>query len=89
MPSGSRTFAACSTYVRALASICSPDSCGRVEERPLDRSADVGLRGDLGAWHRDLSHTYGSNGFDYTIRHTLNASIAPAIIASIPSATSS
>jgi hypothetical protein len=35
MRSASSTFAACSTYVRALASISSPVSTGRVEERPL------------------------------------------------------
>ncbi|MGH8033173.1 MAG: TonB-dependent receptor plug domain-containing protein [Luteimonas sp.] len=41
-----------------------------------DRYSIVGLRGDATAWHWDLSHTYGSNAFDYTIRNTLNASIA-------------
>lgn len=41
-----------------------------------DRYAILGARGDAGAWHWDLSHTYGYNELRYTINHTLNASIA-------------
>jgi iron complex outermembrane receptor protein len=41
-----------------------------------DRTSIVGLRGDVGEWRWDLSHTYGYSDFYYTIRNTLNASIA-------------
>lgn len=41
-----------------------------------DRYAILGARGDTGAWHWDVSYTHGYNALDYTIRHTLNASIA-------------
>ena len=41
-----------------------------------DRYGIIGLRGDVGAWHWDLSYTHGYNEFNYTIRNTLNASIA-------------
>ncbi|TWI08225.1 TonB-dependent receptor plug domain-containing protein [Aerolutibacter ruishenii] len=41
-----------------------------------DRYGIIGLRGDAGAWHWDVSYTHGYNEFEYTIRHTLNASIA-------------
>ena len=41
-----------------------------------DRYNIVGLRGDIGQWHWDLSHTYGYNELNYTINNTLNASIA-------------
>ena len=41
-----------------------------------DRYSIAGLRGDIGQWHWDVSHTYGYNELRYTIDHTLNASIA-------------
>lgn len=41
-----------------------------------DRYSIAGLRGDIGDWHWDISHTYGYNELRYTIDHTLNASIA-------------
>ena len=41
-----------------------------------DRYGIIGLRGDVGAWHWDASYTHGYNEFNYTIRNTLNASIA-------------
>ena len=43
-----------------------------------DRYATVGYRMLLGGWNGDLSQTYGYNRMDYTIAHTLNASIANA-----------
>jgi iron complex outermembrane recepter protein len=43
-----------------------------------DRSATVGLRGDIGTWRADLSQTYGYNDLYNTITNTLNASIANA-----------
>lgn len=41
-----------------------------------DRYGIIGLRGEAGAWHWDVSYTHGYNEFNYTIRNTLNASIA-------------
>ena len=41
-----------------------------------DRYGIIGLRGEAGAWHWDMSYTHGYNEFNYTIRNTLNASIA-------------
>lgn len=41
-----------------------------------DRYAILGVRGDVADWHWDLSYTHGENALDYTIRNTLNASIA-------------
>ena len=41
-----------------------------------DRYGIIGLRGDAGQWHWDVSHTYGYNELRYTINHTLNASLA-------------
>ena len=41
-----------------------------------DRYSIVGLRGDAGQWHWDLSHTFGYNELRYSINNTLNASIA-------------
>ncbi len=41
-----------------------------------DRYLIIGARGSAGDWSWDLSHTYGYNELRYTIRNTLNASIA-------------
>ncbi len=41
-----------------------------------DAELSFGYRRPFGAWVADLSTTYGSNAMDYTISHTLNASIA-------------
>ncbi len=41
-----------------------------------DHYGTVGFRTKLGAWNADFSQTYGYNDMHYTIRHTLNASIA-------------
>ena len=43
-----------------------------------DRYGILGVRGDAGLWHWDLSQTYGYNELRYDINHTLNASIANA-----------
>ncbi|GAB1595335.1 TonB-dependent receptor plug domain-containing protein [Lysobacter claricitrinus] len=43
-----------------------------------DRFGILGLRGDAGLWHWDLSQTHGYNELRYDINHTLNASIANA-----------
>jgi iron complex outermembrane receptor protein len=41
-----------------------------------DRYGTLGYRLQLGEWNADFSQTYGYNRLDYTIAHTLNASIA-------------
>jgi iron complex outermembrane receptor protein len=43
-----------------------------------DRFGILGVRGDAGLWHWDLSQTHGYNELRYDINHTLNASIANA-----------
>jgi iron complex outermembrane receptor protein len=43
-----------------------------------DRYGILGVRGDAGLWHWDLSQTHGYNELRYDINHTLNASIANA-----------
>jgi iron complex outermembrane receptor protein len=39
-----------------------------------DYAGTVGLRGELGGWHTDLSLGYGHDSFDYVVRNTLNTS---------------
>lgn len=41
-----------------------------------DRYGTLGVRGEMADWFWDLSYTYGFNSLDYTIRNTINASIA-------------
>ena len=40
-----------------------------------DSSISAGLRGEAGAWHIDLSNTFGRNEFAYTIKNTGNTSL--------------
>ena len=44
----------------------------------IDKSIAVGLRGNLRGWDVDLSNTFGSNRFDFTINNTVNASLGAA-----------
>lgn len=44
----------------------------------LDKSLAVGLRGTIQNWHVDLSNTFGSNRFDFTVNNTVNASLGDA-----------
>ena len=41
----------------------------------FDASLTGGLRGDVGGWYADFSHTYGSNSFEFLITNTSNASL--------------
>ena len=41
----------------------------------IDASAAAGLRGKLGSFNYDLSNTFGSNTFNYSIQNTLNATL--------------
>lgn len=41
----------------------------------LDKSLVVGLRGPLNGWNVDLSNTFGSNRFDFTVNNTVNPSL--------------
>jgi iron complex outermembrane receptor protein len=49
-----------------------------IHTRIIDLSAGLGVRGELGAWHLDLSLTHGSNSFRFDIDHTNNASLGAA-----------
>ncbi len=41
----------------------------------IDKSVAVGVRGPMQGWLVDLSNTFGSNSFDFTINNTVNASL--------------
>lgn len=41
----------------------------------LDNNFTIGLRGEIGNWHADLSQTRGQNSFDFTIKNSNNASL--------------
>ncbi|WP_343670199.1 TonB-dependent receptor [Chitinophaga sp.] len=43
-----------------------------------DRSFGAGIRGSLGEWKVDFSNTYGRNEFDFSVQHSLNASLETA-----------
>jgi iron complex outermembrane recepter protein len=43
-----------------------------------DYAGTIGLRGELGGWHTDLSVGYGHDSFDYVVRNTLNTSFGTA-----------
>ncbi|MGI9323370.1 MAG: TonB-dependent receptor domain-containing protein, partial [Pseudomonadales bacterium] len=52
-----------------------------------DRSLAVGIRGDMGNWHGDLSAVWGQHKADFFMRHTLNPQLLakPGItVANIP-----
>jgi len=40
-----------------------------------DSSISAGFKGEAGAWHIDVSNTFGRNEFAYTIKHTGNTSL--------------
>jgi iron complex outermembrane receptor protein len=44
-----------------------------------DYSAAGGIRAATGGWSIDLGASYGSNRFDYNVRHTLNVSLGPCL----------
>jgi iron complex outermembrane recepter protein len=48
-----------------------PESLGSSD----DFQGSAGVKGKVGAWYYDASLTYGSNDFDYGLRHSLNASL--------------
>ncbi|WP_347156831.1 TonB-dependent receptor [Pontibacter chitinilyticus] len=43
-----------------------------------DQSLAVGIRGALGEWKVDFSNTYGQNAIDFSVDHTMNASLLTA-----------
>ncbi|MBO9733011.1 MAG: TonB-dependent receptor [Chitinophaga sp.] len=43
-----------------------------------DKSLAAGIRGTLHEWKVDFSNTFGENGVDFTVDHTLNASMLKA-----------
>ena len=50
-----------------------------IEPRVLDGSFTGGVRGELSKWFYDVSSGYEKNKFDFYVRHSLNASLGPAI----------
>src|SRR5699024_5691002 len=42
-----------------------------------DKSAAIGVRGDLSDWFLDFSLTYGENDLEFGVDNTLNASLGP------------
>lgn len=46
--------------------------------RLRDYAGTIGIRGDLGGWHADLSAGRGQDKFDYEVHNTLNASFGTA-----------
>lgn len=50
-----------------------------IEPRVLDGSFTGGVRGELSKWFYDISSGYEKNKFDFYVRHSLNASLGPAI----------
>ena len=49
-----------------------------INSKVKDESLSVGIRGKIGDWNVDFSHTYGKNSFLYMIGNTLNASLQNA-----------
>lgn len=45
-----------------------------INSRINDASISAGIRGDINGWDVDFSNTFGSNGFQFVIGNTLNAS---------------
>src|SRR5699024_10881443 len=43
-----------------------------------DKSLTLGIRGKLKGWNIDFSNTYGSNGFDFRLNNSVNASLGAA-----------
>lgn len=46
-----------------------------IASKVVDKSFGAGIKGKLGDWDIDLSNTYGTNSFDYTIKNTVNATL--------------
>ena len=44
----------------------------------MTSAATVGVRGSRSGWDGDLSNTFGSNSFEFGVKHTLNASLQGA-----------
>lgn len=44
----------------------------------LDRSLTLGVRGEKNGWKFDFSNSRGSNGFDFTVKNSNNASLGAA-----------
>ena len=64
-----------------------PDGFFPIEESELsDRSAVMGLRGDLGDWSADLSFGYGQGRFGFGAANSINPSYAAEYLARNPGA---
>ena len=49
-----------------------------INSKVKDESLSAGIRGEVGEWNVDFSHTYGKNSFLYVIGNTSNASLQSA-----------
>jgi len=68
LPNQSRTFTP--TYMNGF--------LPEINSKVKDQSFSAGIRGMVGDWNADFSHTYGQNSFDYFIGNTYNASLQNA-----------
>ncbi len=60
---------------RTLTSVYPNGFLPEIGSNIFDASLSGGLRGNVGAWYADFSHTYGSNSFEFLISNTSNASL--------------
>ena len=59
---------------RTLTSVYPNGFLPEINSNIFDASLSGGLRGNVGNWYADFSHTYGTNSFDFLITNTSNAS---------------
>ena len=60
---------------RTLTSVYPNGFLPEINSNIFDASLSGGLRGNVGQWYADFSHTYGTNSFDFLITNTSNASL--------------
>ncbi len=60
---------------RTLTSVYPNGFLPEIGSNIFDASLSGGLRGNVGAWYADFSHTFGSNSFEFLISNTSNASL--------------
>ena len=60
---------------RTLTSVYPNGFLPEINSNIFDASLSGGLRGSVGEWYADFSHTYGTNSFEFLITNTSNASL--------------
>ena len=60
---------------RTLTSVYPNGFLPEINTNIFDASISGGLRGSVGEWYTDFSHTYGTNAFEFLITNTSNASL--------------